>query len=1737
MKPFRFANFFNGFRSRNLGKTRGKRGSQAPIESIERLEERALLAVVSWNTDASGFWDDGNNWSTGQIPGSGDDVTIDRGAFNPIITIRDNRTVNSIISRESLVVTNGTFQINSASQIDASTTTLTEGAAFVANGAVTITNTGNFDWQGGGIFGSGLANSGTITVSAATDVRLGGLLNNNGTIVHSGAGDVLLDGSTILNNNAGAVYNLTGDGDFGRSGFGAGFISFFQNAGTLRKSAGVGVSEFIVLTLNNSATGVFDVQSGRLNAGSSGDWVGAAFTGAAGGVFEISGSYTTTGTLTGTGSGQLELTGSIVSSGSDAKFNFPAGYFQWTNGVISGPGAGFTNLGTITLSGSNDVRLGGQLINNGTFVHSSDNALLFDGSSKLVNSPGSLYNLTSDGDLGRSAFGAGFSPFFQNDGTLRKSAGTGSSTVSVIAMNGSATGVFDVLTGRFVVTQVSSWTGSTLNAATGAVLEVAANITLEGTLTGSGGGRVELASGAFITTFAGATLNFPAGLLHWTGGGIFTNAPLINTGTLQISGNTDKSVGAVIVNDGTVIHMGSGDIIDVASGQGSRFENHAGALYEFQGDDSHATFSTFNNAGTVRKTSGAGESRFFARNGDPNGFVFFNNLGGTIEALTGTLRLARGSSTGGTYNASAGAVLDITGGGNVSVEGTYQGTGGGRVELAGGNVATTGAGATFDFPAGMFHWSGGGVSGNNGGFRNNGSIIIDGASGKGLSGSNFINNGTMVNIGSGEFGLGGHVFTNSVTGVFDQQGDSPLNGTDQFNNPGRFINAGLFKKSSGAGAVSWNARLENAATGVMEVSAGTMGFSRGGSSTGGTFHVSVGSVLEFTGGDVFDWTGNFTGTGLGDIEIESLLRGGEGQSPGVLNFPEGMFHMLSGQLLGNIVNNGWFDFAPTTGLFTRAGITNNGTFIHSGAGDFVLNANSQFVNNGLYDLRTDADLVVPGDASGGTMNFFNKSTGVFRKSAGLGTSSFRHDGNGKSLRFDNAGTVEVQFGTVEFGDNAAQFSGTTLTGGTWIVRQFSAITAPNASNFTTNSGHVTLDGLGSSFARIDTIASNRGSFSLLNGRDFTTVGNLTNSGELTVGPASELNVNGNLTESPLASLVGWWRGDDNATSSVGAINGTLNGNTTFDEGEFGHAFRFDGNRDFVSLGNPAALQLQNFTISAWVQRDTATQSLIFGYGQSGYGFGVFADGKLFLTQIGVSHVQTSTLQLNDNEFHHLAVTKSGSNVTFYIDGVAEVAPPYSPTFSFFSNAAIGARADATGADFDGRIDEVAVFNRPLTATEIQGLGDNNNPTVLDILYPALNIQVGDRPGTGQFGQINVTGAANLTGEFNVDLVNGFGPILPDAYTVLTYASRTGSFFPVSGIEPFFDIAINPTQTVLTVVASAADLAVQDIDVPASASPGDVVNIQYTVQNLDNINVAGSWFDSIYLSSDNLYDPDDVLIGRVEHTGGLAPLASYVGSLTAQLPGVVDGNYRVIVIADSRGNVGDSNRTNNTLASTEVISVDLPVLAFDTLTPLTIDTNEDIYLRLNVPFGGDVLVTATFPNSLQSEFFIRQGALPTRSEFDYVASDLTDLSRTITLASPDGGAYYILFHGREGAAGGVTFNVLAENIEFDLQTVSPSRGSNQGRATTVLTGAGFTEDTVVELLNGSGDPVAAATSTHFINPNRLYATFDLVGVAATFEAHDPKGYGRIVHGTKGFQIVEEKDADEFEKNIKENRRDL
>ncbi|HWY74839.1 MAG TPA: immunoglobulin domain-containing protein, partial [Verrucomicrobiae bacterium] len=205
-----------------------------------------------------------------------------------------------------------------------------------------------------------------------------------------------------------------------------------------------------------------------------------------------------------------------------------------------------------------------------------------------------------------------------------------------------------------------------------------------------------------------------------------------------------------------------------------------------------------------------------------------------------------------------------------------------------------------------------------------------------------------------------------------------------------------------------------------------------------------------------------------------------------------------------------------------------------------------------------------------------------------------------------------------------------------------------------------------------------------------------------------LTINPAVCSSTVTGLVSWWTGDGNAFDSAGINDGLLVGNASYGPGFVGQAFVLDGSGDGVSVGNPANLQLQDFTIEAWIKRaDPAiathgshTTALIFSYGSLGYGFGLWNDGRLFLTRVDIDNV-TISAGITDTNFHHVAVTKSGSTVVFYIDGTAFPAPAYSTPFSFGTSAAIGMRADTVNDSFLGSIDEVSVYNRPLAVSEIQ----------------------------------------------------------------------------------------------------------------------------------------------------------------------------------------------------------------------------------------------------------------------------------------------------------------------------------------------------------------------------------------------------------------------------------------------------
>ncbi len=196
--------------------------------------------------------------------------------------------------------------------------------------------------------------------------------------------------------------------------------------------------------------------------------------------------------------------------------------------------------------------------------------------------------------------------------------------------------------------------------------------------------------------------------------------------------------------------------------------------------------------------------------------------------------------------------------------------------------------------------------------------------------------------------------------------------------------------------------------------------------------------------------------------------------------------------------------------------------------------------------------------------------------------------------------------------------------------------------------------------------------------------------------------------------VSWWRGDSTALDSADGNHGILVSNAVYGAGRVGEAFVFDGFSDGVLIGNAPNLQLQDMSIECWVKRTSATtlsfngnnNATLFAIGTGGGGYGLYfrADGYLAFGKSQVNEV-ISAARVLDTNWHHVGMTKQGTTVVFYLDGVAYTAPVYnSGGYTFSAPGYIGAWRNPFGAvdnTFYGAIDEMKVYNRTLSPAEVK----------------------------------------------------------------------------------------------------------------------------------------------------------------------------------------------------------------------------------------------------------------------------------------------------------------------------------------------------------------------------------------------------------------------------------------------------
>jgi hypothetical protein len=218
-----------------------------------------------------------------------------------------------------------------------------------------------------------------------------------------------------------------------------------------------------------------------------------------------------------------------------------------------------------------------------------------------------------------------------------------------------------------------------------------------------------------------------------------------------------------------------------------------------------------------------------------------------------------------------------------------------------------------------------------------------------------------------------------------------------------------------------------------------------------------------------------------------------------------------------------------------------------------------------------------------------------------------------------------------------------------------------------------------------------------------------------------------------SGLLGWWSGEGNGADVLGTHNGSIvgGGNVSFVLSEVGQGLDLNGTPAGVSVPTHAALNFgagADLSIEAWIKPKTATTTYgvmalaskrstpTWGNDDVALGYELcLIDGKLAF-QIS-DNLATYPLvvggtgsDLRDQKWHHVAVTLQRSLANggkLYVDG--QLLSTFDPTskqgnLSTTEPFRIGIHASGwLNCNLKGGIDEVSLYNRALSSSEILGI--------------------------------------------------------------------------------------------------------------------------------------------------------------------------------------------------------------------------------------------------------------------------------------------------------------------------------------------------------------------------------------------------------------------------------------------------
>jgi hypothetical protein len=206
-------------------------------------------------------------------------------------------------------------------------------------------------------------------------------------------------------------------------------------------------------------------------------------------------------------------------------------------------------------------------------------------------------------------------------------------------------------------------------------------------------------------------------------------------------------------------------------------------------------------------------------------------------------------------------------------------------------------------------------------------------------------------------------------------------------------------------------------------------------------------------------------------------------------------------------------------------------------------------------------------------------------------------------------------------------------------------------------------------------------------------------------------------------LVGYWKFDEGSGTTASDASGTGNDAALVDSPAWSpdvnpaivyentSSLLFDGADGYVAVPHHGSLQLAaDVTVAAWVKTNNADGSadvIVSKWGSPGsrnYWLGKLNGTSLAFYVDNAQNVTADLSLINDGVWHHVAGVADAAkgSLTIYVDGVARNTATYDGSSETgTADIHIGASADSPIQIWAGWIDDVRVYARALSSTEIE----------------------------------------------------------------------------------------------------------------------------------------------------------------------------------------------------------------------------------------------------------------------------------------------------------------------------------------------------------------------------------------------------------------------------------------------------